>query len=184
MGRAKSGVENGNWKGDLAGEDAGRARARASYELGPCQQCGKPAVDRHHKDGDTLNNTPGNVEPLCRRCHMTADGRIKLLPTFGVPRKPAAVSICRICGDEFRPLRRGRCRKCSLYFYAFGAERPLARLPITHCPRGHEYTPENTRIDKKGCKNCRACRAEDARAYRAMAKAIIAGTTEDPRGNI
>lgn len=28
----------------------------------------------------------------------------------------------------------------------------------THCPRGHEYTPENTYVAKTGKRNCRACR--------------------------
>jgi len=27
----------------------------------------------------------------------------------------------------------------------------------THCPRGHEYTPENSRIDTLGYRACRAC---------------------------
>ncbi len=27
----------------------------------------------------------------------------------------------------------------------------------THCPKGHEYTPENTRIDKKGAQVCKTC---------------------------
>jgi len=29
---------------------------------------------------------------------------------------------------------------------------------ITHCPRGHEYTLENTYITMKGWRTCRACR--------------------------
>lgn len=31
---------------------------------------------------------------------------------------------------------------------------------ITHCPQGHEYTPENTRIDKRGWRTCRQCMRE------------------------
>jgi hypothetical protein len=27
----------------------------------------------------------------------------------------------------------------------------------THCPRGHEFTPENTAIKKNGCRQCREC---------------------------
>lgn len=41
---------------------------------------------------------------------------------------------------------------------------------ITHCPRGHEYTVENTRLDKAGRRNCRACsrlRRQDPAAYHA-----------------
>lgn len=30
----------------------------------------------------------------------------------------------------------------------------------THCPQSHEYTPENTYVDKRGSRNCRACRRE------------------------
>ena len=31
---------------------------------------------------------------------------------------------------------------------------------ITHCPRGHEYTPENTYRNKRGKRICRACNRE------------------------
>jgi hypothetical protein len=34
-----------------------------------------------------------------------------------------------------------------------------ANAAKTHCPRGHEYTVANTRIDKNGKRNCRSCRA-------------------------
>jgi hypothetical protein len=33
-------------------------------------------VERHHKDGNPLNNDPGNIDRLCRRCHMVVDGRL------------------------------------------------------------------------------------------------------------
>ena len=45
----------------------------------------------------------------------------------------------------------------------------------THCPRGHEYTPENTllspRADGYMNRKCRACRRAHARRYYHQAKA-------------
>ena len=44
----------------------------------------------------------------------------------------------------------------------------------THCPRAHEYTTENTQVDKLGKRSCRACgrdRSREAmRAKRGAAK--------------
>lgn len=41
-----------------------------------------------------------------------------------------------------------------------------ARL-VTHCPRGHEYTPENTRLNPAtGGRTCRACAREKRREQR------------------
>lgn len=40
---------------------------------------------------------------------------------------------------------------------------------VTHCPEGHEYTPENTYVHiYKGAtkRNCRACKRESSRRYR------------------
>jgi hypothetical protein len=69
------GSGNGMWKGELASAGAGRFRARKKYKLGKCENCGKEATDRHHRDGNPLNNDPPNVKILCRKCHMLADGR-------------------------------------------------------------------------------------------------------------
>lgn len=38
---------------------------------------------------------------------------------------------------------------------------------VTHCPRGHAYTPENTYTDSRGCRECRSCRREQQRKRRA-----------------
>jgi len=35
---------------------------------------------------------------------------------------------------------------------------------ITHCPKGHEYTPENTYM-YRGKRNCRECNREAVRRY-------------------
>ena len=38
----------------------------------------------------------------------------------------------------------------------------------THCIRGHEFTPENTRIDKRGHRVCRTCARERMRRVRLL----------------
>ena len=68
-----------NWKGDKATVKAGRTRALRTYPTAPseCERCGEAKrLERHHRDGDTLNNDRANIVFLCRRCHMTVDGRI------------------------------------------------------------------------------------------------------------
>jgi hypothetical protein len=121
----RRGPEHGSWKGDAATKKAGRLRARNLYKLGPCEHCGKPATDRHHKDDNPLNNHPDNVEILCRRCHMIADGRLKKFVSvhrYLQPVKPP--SPCIICDRMWKPLRKGRCHACDLYLRYHGVERP------------------------------------------------------------
>lgn len=55
---------------------------------------------------------------------------------------------------------------------------------ITHCPQGHEYTPENTVIkirDGREKRSCRACHAVDARRWREKAKGSPLGQRGRPR---
>lgn len=40
---------------------------------------------------------------------------------------------------------------------------------ITHCPQGHEYTPDNTAV-YNGCRSCRTCSRERMRVRRAKAR--------------
>jgi ribosomal protein L37E len=60
----------------------GRDRAGRRKQLGACERCGKPAIDRHHIDDNPLNNDPANLVGLCRRCHMQLDGRMAKLQTL------------------------------------------------------------------------------------------------------
>ena len=76
---------NGMWKGDDVDRNVARGRAIRRYALKECELCGKPSCDRHHKDGNTRNNEPTNIQILCRRCHMIVDGRIrKFIRPYGL----------------------------------------------------------------------------------------------------
>jgi hypothetical protein len=51
--------------------------------------------------------------------------------------------------------------------------RPAVRRPITRCPQGHEYTPENTYVSPAGDKRCRKCHRENRRVPNPPANARI-----------
>ena len=75
--RKRIGEAHYAWQGDAVSEKGGRKRALRLYpQIGPCAGCGNERADRHHKDGNTANNAPSNIEALCRRCHMEGDGRM------------------------------------------------------------------------------------------------------------
>jgi hypothetical protein len=41
------------------------------------------------------------------------------------------------------------------------------RAAITHCPKGHEYTPENSYFCRRGTRSCRSCRADAKKRWAA-----------------
>ena len=43
----------------------------------------------------------------------------------------------------------------------------------THCKHGHEFTPANTRIDRRGYRFCRACAVRFTREYLARKRAAV-----------
>ena len=127
-----------NWKGDQALPDSKRGRARRRYRLGPCNRCGKPGVDRHHRDDNTGNNEPENVEILCRRCHMEIDGRLAIFrSTSASLRGPQPPNVCENCKRPMKPLRRGRCHACNEYRRRQGRERPYKVDGRVEKHRGH-----------------------------------------------
>jgi hypothetical protein len=99
------------WKGADANDTTKRSRADNVRRSGPCEECGSPGVDRHHRDGDPGNNEASNIALLCRRCHMLADGRLQRLAAAPRPIKPA--QPCNECGRLYKPLRRGLCHACN-----------------------------------------------------------------------
>ena len=115
------GEQHPEWKGDAAQANTKRNRAQRRYPLGPCEDCGKQGIDRHHKDEDTGNNVPENIAILCRRCHMQRDGRLaRLGHQIHLDRQPP--QPCRICGRNYKPLRKGRCGACDMYWRRAGKE--------------------------------------------------------------
>lgn len=67
---------------------------------------------------------------------------------------------------------------------AHGKWRPGARK--THCKRGHEFTPENTRYSPEGWKSCKACdriRYENAQTPRTVTCPDCGYTREIKRGD-
>lgn len=42
-------------------------------------------------------------------------------------------------------------------------DRPPLLKPRTHCPHGHEFTPENTLMKRNGHRQCRECKRADSR---------------------
>jgi hypothetical protein len=175
-----SGAALPQWKGDDASVEAGRMRARARYKIiDRCTHCGKPATDRHHVDGNTLNNEPENVAPLCRRCHMALDGRLDALRVLAVDnaRRKALLppKRCVVCSVPSNPLTKGRCKACLMYFRRTGRERPPEFF-------GRTYPPRDVLAAQRAAKQDRSCPAcglrwgnhsnvEKSRCCAAMARA-------------
>lgn len=77
--RKRFGSDHHRFVGDLISIKGGRSRALRKFPSPKeCEICGRGRcrIDRHHIDGDTSNNDQKNIKFLCRKCHMTIDGRI------------------------------------------------------------------------------------------------------------
>ncbi len=73
----KLGDKNPNWKGDNITRGTGNWRAQSLHPgPKPCVRCGAKG-ERHHVDGNPVNNAPENIAWLCRHHHMEVDGRLR-----------------------------------------------------------------------------------------------------------
>lgn len=136
--RKRRGEQHHNWRGDGVSRKGGRKRALRTYvDIGPCVQCGATRAERHHKDDNTANNAPDNIEILCRRCHMMADGRIaKPLP----PSHGEANGRARLTSRDVQRIREMRDRGFSFAKIgaAFGVSATHTRRIVCRLAWGHE----------------------------------------------
>lgn len=127
--QVKPGPDHHSWIGDAVSTKSGRDRAQRIYPMANCELCHRPGKDRHHRDGNTANNEPRNIQHLCRRCHMQVDGRLqKLLEAADRVREvPRPARPCVVCSRPYKPLRKGRCTSCYFYLRKHGIERPITQ---------------------------------------------------------
>lgn len=98
-----------------------------------CVNCGAQPVDWHHDDHPQRPNSRvsslraqgasipriqremDRCTPLCRKCHMQADGRAAAL-FAAQPNQPGSVLVpplpCVECGKPAKPRRKHRCYSC------------------------------------------------------------------------
>ena len=108
-----------------------KATPRAVCELcGRLVPRGNPQRDVHHVDADHWNGSPENIKVLCRRCHMTLDGRLaNLVARNEGGRKPVGIKTCPVCGKNFTrssPSKLARVTYCSQHCNAVARERRIA----------------------------------------------------------
>lgn len=120
---------------DHASKDRYRRRTRdwvtALRAQTTCARCGGQPIDWHNPEhvedprrriANLAHNTGiaavaaeiARCEPLCRRCHMSLDGRLDRFAQAWEARRtaPLAPGRCDGCGREYAPLRRGLCSRC------------------------------------------------------------------------
>lgn len=92
--------------GVLTTPNSGRRQAQKLYVAKICERCTATnrKLERHHKNGDPLDNRPENIEILCTKCHR-------------VHHRPDQIKVeCVICKTIFVPKdhrRAKRARCCS-----------------------------------------------------------------------
>jgi len=119
-------------------------RAVLAAFVGPCP----PGMECCHNDGDPTNNHVSNLRwdtSAANSRDKIRHGRHHLINKtrcpHGHPYDEANTYVSKRGRRCCRECARQRCARRN----AKRAEgRPYGRLPATHCPNGHEYTPENT----------------------------------------
>lgn len=165
---ASNGYEQGFLRGHPTADARGRiyTHRRVLFDaIGdgshPCNWCGKlvtwftrdwfSELVSDHINRDKLDNRLENLVPSCNRCNIQRDR--DTLPRcrkgHPFPDDPPVRDGHRVCPTCLAARRKREHEK-----------RPKNPWPeLTHCVRGHEYTPANTYVTPStGRKKCRECR--------------------------
>lgn len=142
---------------------------------------------------EALDECPGGAECPHRRCcnplHLEVVSHVENCLRGGSPPADNARKVRCLAGHEYvaSPLgERRRCEECRrARRQEIGEISAKGRkVDRTHCPRDHEYTPENTyiarRVGKAGrvleMRQCRACNTERARERRQARLSCLEGS--------
>lgn len=135
--------------------------------------CRNPACVRpEHLEPVTqrVNTLRGNA-PSARQARQTHCKRGHELDPYAAGRKRQCVACRRL-----RARLKYAAKKASA-----GPRPPRVRKPRrmrSHCLRGHPYSAENTRIDKRGTQVCRTCMREHQRKWKAREAEKAKAATE------
>jgi hypothetical protein len=98
-----------------------------------------------------MPSTPEAPAALCKA------GLHEMTPDNSYTRPQGGKAVCRTCTrDRYREWERKARGKGQ-----------VLNAQKTHCKRGHEFTPDNTKLDTRGHRTCRTCsRGLQARFYK------------------
>lgn len=86
----------------------GRKRAQRMFPMKQCEMCGgATTLQRHHVDGNVMNNDPDNVKVLCQKCHTKVH---MMIGNWG--KGAVKIAACLVCGKSFKPKRTRRAKLC------------------------------------------------------------------------
>jgi hypothetical protein len=129
----KTDKQKANWRRARARNQAFIAEVNARTV---CAHCGAQPIEWHNPEHVELNREHYRISvmvsqgraiatleaeltrctPLCRRCHMREDGRLRQFVQASGARLPTGTILpmkpCTQCSKPYKPLRRGLCEAC------------------------------------------------------------------------